>query len=78
MKQFNIGIIHLNNDLITVIFMHQHEGFINLKYPQHVYQLLKCFLDLNKLADFAIIHLMFFRSCMISLPRTVIVAYIIA
>lgn len=41
MKQFDIETIYLNNDLTIVIFMHQLEGFINPKYPQHVCQLLK-------------------------------------
>ena len=35
MKHFNIETFYLNSDLTTVIFMHQPEGFIIPKYPEH-------------------------------------------
>lgn len=41
LQQFDIGTAYLNNDLTTRIYMHQPEGFVNLKYPSHVCSLLK-------------------------------------
>jgi hypothetical protein len=48
MRQFDIGTTYSNSDLTTRIYMHQPEGFINLKNPSHVCLLLKSLYGLKQ------------------------------
>ena len=48
MRQFNIGTAYLNSDLTTRIYMQQPEGFIDLKNPSFVCELLKSLYGLKQ------------------------------
>ena len=50
-RQMIVKTAFLKGYLLEEVYMEQAEGFVNLKFPNYVYKLKKCYTDSNKHSD---------------------------